>query len=57
MTIWAAKAAFWENEIGSIEIGKQADFTIYKYNLLQPDKQSLPALKPISVWVAGEPLK
>lgn len=34
MTIWAAKAAFQEKEIGSLEVGKSADFVILNQNLM-----------------------
>jgi predicted amidohydrolase YtcJ len=34
MTIWAAKAAFQENEIGSLEVGKSADFIIMDQDLM-----------------------
>ncbi|MPM94069.1 hypothetical protein SDC9_141212 [bioreactor metagenome] len=34
MTIWAAKAAFQENEIGSLEVGKSADFIILNQDLM-----------------------
>ena len=34
MTIWAAKAAFQENEIGSLEVGKSGDFIIVDQDLM-----------------------
>ena len=42
MTIWAAKAAFQENEIGSLEAGKSADFIIFDQDLMTiPEDQIL----------------
>lgn len=35
MTYWPAKGAFWEQEIGSLEIGKKADFIILDKNLME----------------------
>lgn len=34
MTIWAAKSAFQENEIGSLEVGKSADFFVVDQDLM-----------------------
>ena len=42
MTIWAAKAAFQEKEIGSLEIGKSADFIIVNQDFMMvPEDQIL----------------
>ncbi|HWB27406.1 MAG TPA: amidohydrolase [Chitinophagaceae bacterium] len=35
MTIWAAKADFWEKEAGSLEAGKNADFIILDKDLMK----------------------
>ena len=35
MTIWAAYSNFEENEKGSIEVGKFADFTMYNDDLME----------------------
>lgn len=34
ITIWAAKACFLEQEVGSIEVGKRADFVILDHDLM-----------------------
>jgi predicted amidohydrolase YtcJ len=35
MTIWAAKAGFLEKEVGSIEVGKKADFILLDKDLMK----------------------
>ena len=42
ITLWAAKADFLETEVGSIEVGKKADFVIMSKDLMTaPDDQLL----------------
>ncbi len=58
ITIWAAKAAFEENEKGSIEIGKFADFIITDTDLLtEQDLLKIRNLKPKQVYVGGKKVK
>jgi predicted amidohydrolase YtcJ len=53
MTIWAAKADFLEQEVGSIEVGKKADFVIMDKDLMHvPDGDVLTA-KVVATWVGG----
>ncbi|VVS92628.1 amidohydrolase [Desulfoluna spongiiphila] len=47
VTIEAAHAMRKENEIGSIDIGKKADFTIFEENPLTADPKKL---KDLSIW-------
>jgi predicted amidohydrolase YtcJ len=58
ITIWAAKAAFEENEKGSIETGKFADFIITDTDLLtEQDLLKIRNLKPKQVYVGGVKVK
>jgi hypothetical protein len=58
ITIWAAKAAFEENEKGSIETGKFADFIITDTDLLtEQDLPKVRNLKPKQVYVGGVKVK
>jgi len=54
MTIWAAKAQFEENEKGSIEPGKFADFVILDNDIMKIDGASLPKVKVLKTYVNGE---
>jgi len=54
MTIWAAQGAFWEDQIGSLEKGKKADFVVLNQDLLQvPDKEIL-STQVEAVYLNGE---
>lgn len=52
MTIWAAYGSFEENEKGSIEAGKYADFTILDKDLLTTEE--LHNVEILSTWIGGE---
>jgi len=54
MTIWAAKAAFEENEKGSLEPGKYADFVILDTDLMNATPQKVLQAKIKSTWIGGE---
>ncbi|WP_298246333.1 amidohydrolase [uncultured Christiangramia sp.] len=54
MTIWAAYSNFEENEKGSIEEGKFADFVILDRDLMKVEIDKVPDTKVISTFVAGE---
>jgi predicted amidohydrolase YtcJ len=54
MTIWAAKAAFEENEKGSLEVGKAADFIILDTDLMGCETGAILRAKVISTFVNGE---
>lgn len=54
MTIWAARANFEENEKGSLEKGKVADFVILDADLMKEDPQKLLQVKVVRTYVGGE---
>lgn len=54
MTIWAAKSNFEENEKGSIEKGKMADFIIVDEDLMKLPAEKILGTKVIKTYVNGE---
>lgn len=54
MTIWAAYSNFEENEKGSIEVGKFADFVILNQNIMEVKGELLPKTKAVATFVNGE---
>ncbi len=57
MTIWAAKSAFEENEKGSIEIGKFADFIILDDDIMEMNESEIPKVKVLNTFSAGQKVK
>ena len=53
MTIWAAKADFLENEIGSIEAGKKADFIMLYKDLMKVSEQDVLNTKVVATYSKG----
>jgi len=54
LTLWPAYAAFQEKERGSIEVGKQADFTAFSADLMKvPEAEIMKARVTLTV-IAGE---
>lgn len=54
MTIWAAYASFEEQEKGSLEVGKQADFIIVNQDIMKIPEALIPSTKAISTYIKGE---
>ncbi|WP_422860621.1 amidohydrolase [Flagellimonas sp. S174] len=57
MTIWAAHSNFEEDEKGSIEVGKKADFVILSKDIMTIPEQDIPNLKAEQVFVGGAKVK
>ena len=54
MTIWAAYANFEEEEKGSIEKGKFADFILLEKDIMEVDESEIPHLKVVETYLGGE---
>jgi len=54
MTIWAAYSNFEENEKGSIEVGKFADFTIYNKDLMTVPVGEIPSVMAEQTYIGGK---
>jgi len=53
MTIWAAKADFEENEKGSIEPDKFADFVVLDKDIMTINQEEIPNTKILKTYIAG----
>ena len=54
MTIWAARYAYEEDEKGSLEPGKLADFIITDKDLMQMPVEEIPGLPIRQTYIGGE---
>ena len=57
MTIWAAYSNFEEEEKGSIEVGKMADFVFLSDDIMNMPVHDIPELQADKVFVGGEQVK
>jgi predicted amidohydrolase YtcJ len=54
MTIWGAYAAFEENEKGSIEQGKYADFVVLDQDIMEVEMDKIPKTNVLRTYSGGE---
>ncbi|MCO6501108.1 MAG: amidohydrolase [Vicingus serpentipes] len=54
MTIWAAISNFEENEKGSLEVGKSADFVILNDDIMETKEEELLNVKVLQTFINGE---
>ena len=54
MTVWAAYSNFEEEEKGSIEPGKFADFVILDQNIMEIPADRIPDVKVLETYINGE---
>lgn len=54
MTLWAARASFLENEIGSIAPGKKADFVVLDIDLRTASREEILKARVKETWIEGE---
>jgi predicted amidohydrolase YtcJ len=53
ITIWAAKADFWEKETGSLETGKNADFVVLDRDIMKVSEKEIPMTTVLSTYISG----
>jgi predicted amidohydrolase YtcJ len=53
ITIWAAKADFWEHAKGSLEPGKDADFVVLDQDIMQIPVGKVPKVKVLETYIGG----
>jgi hypothetical protein len=54
MTIWSARAGFLEKEVGSIEVGKKADFIILDKDLMKVEEKEILNTKVVTTFLGGK---
>ncbi|MFO7674378.1 MAG: amidohydrolase [Lutibacter sp.] len=57
MTIWAAYSNFEEQEKGSIEVGKMADFIVLNKNIMEIEEDKIPTINVDETYINGVKVK
>jgi len=52
-TLWPAIASFQEENLGTIEVGKQADFTVFDSDIMTIPAKDIPTVKAVMTIVGG----
>ena len=53
-TLDAAYAAFMEDQVGSLEVGKKADFIVIDRDLMTIPENELPKIRVLETWLDGK---
>jgi len=53
-TLDAAYAGFMENQVGSLEVGKRADFVVFGRDIMEIPIEQIPELQVAETWVDGK---
>jgi hypothetical protein len=53
-TLDAAYAGFMEEQVGSLETGKRADFIVLDQDIMQISSEQIPGVRVAETWVDGE---
>jgi predicted amidohydrolase YtcJ len=56
-TVWSARAAFAEDSLGSLSVGKFADFAILDRDILTCPERAIAGTRVIGTFVGGELVK
>jgi len=56
ITIWPAIASFEEKDLGSLSVGKYADFVVYDRDIVQAPADRILGATVIATWVGGAPV-
>jgi predicted amidohydrolase YtcJ len=54
MTLWPAMAAFQEKDLGSITVGKRADFTVLDKDIMTIAPEQVLSTNVVATWVGGK---
>ena len=54
MTAWPAYAAFQERDLGSIAVGKYADFVVFDRDIMTVPPDAILGARVVATYVAGK---